>query len=148
MAFSSVLAYFTSFQRGSRLIDGGDLLDQANILFRVTTGITALAGGDAAAGTQLLQGLSRIDTVGTAADSVRLPPAISGGQCIVWNNTATSMQVFGQQANQGGLAAGDQVCLSNPNAPAAVATGIAQAGASIAIYRCFTNGVWKQFLSA
>ena len=148
MAFSSVIAYFQSFIPGSRLLDGGDLLSMANILFRSNIGITAHAGGNAAAGTQLQQGLSRIDTVASAADSLRLPPAIAGARCLVWNNTANSAQVFGQQANQGGLATGDQIVPNNSNVAAAVGTGVALGSAAIGLYTCFQNGTWKLFLTA
>lgn len=148
MAFASILNYFQSFIPGSRLVDGGDLKTMAEMLFGTHTGVTALAGGDAAGGTLLQAGWNSVDTVASGGDSLRLPPAIAGSIVGVWNNTATSMQVFGQQANQGGLAAGDTIVPSNSNTPAAVATGIAQTTAQKAIYVCFVNGVWTQFLSA
>lgn len=141
---SSVLSYLTSLIPGSRLVDGGDVLTGFKYHFQVQTGLIALAGGNAAAGTQLGIGMNKVDTVATAADSVRLPPAIGGSLCEVWNNDANSMQVFGQQANQGGLAAGDQIVPNGSNVAAAVATGVAHASNARWRYRCYVSGVWVQ----
>lgn len=148
MALKSILSYFQSFIPGNQLIDGGDLQALVKMLFGTTVGIVAHAGGNAAAGAQLSEGWNRVDTVASGGDSLRLPPAIAGAICGLWNNTGTSMQVFGQQANQGGLTAGDTIVPSNSNTPAAVATGVAQTTTQKAIYVCFVNGVWTQFLSA
>ena len=146
--FNSMMQYFASFQPGFREVDGGDCLTLAKLFCAPQTGFVALAGGNAASGTQLPMGPSRVDTVASGADSVRLPPAIPGAICIVYNGGAQSMQVFGQQANQGGLDAGDQVTVNNSVTAAAVATGVAQASSVMAIYYCFVVGVWKQMISA
>jgi len=149
MALSTFLQYFSSFIPGSRLVDGGDCLTMAQTLFGPRTGITATAGGAAATGTRLSVGPNRVDTCATNGDSVRLPPAIPGSMVMIWNNTGQTLGVFGLQANQGGgLAAGDQVCLSSSNIPAAVATGVTLATVKVAVFYCFSTGVWKQFLTA
>ena len=149
MAIASMLQVFSSFIPGFREVDGGDALQLATLLCGPKTGITALAGGGATGAIpQLQMGPSMISTVASGSDSVMLPPAIPGGICIIYNGGAQNMQVFGQQANQGGLAAGDQVCANNTVTPAAVATGVAQNTAVMAIYYCFVVGVWKQMLSA
>ena len=145
---STFFDFLPSFVAGNRLIDGGELLSLANMLLATTTGITALSGGNAAGGTQLQPGWNRVDTCAADADSVRLPPAIANSICAIYNNTAHTVQVFGQQANQGSIAAGDKIIAAGNNTQIAVATGLAQTTAQFAIYVCFTQGLWKQFLSA
>jgi len=146
--FNSMMQYFSSFQPGFREVDGGDCLTLAKLFCSPTTGFTAFAGGGATNAVQLPLGPSRLDVVATNADSVKLPPAIPGAICIVYNGGAANAQVFGQQANQGGLAAGDQITINNSVTPAAVATGVVQNTAVMAIYYCFVVGVWKQMISA
>lgn len=60
------------------------------------TAITAHAGGGQAAAFQLDYGLSNVTVVATAADSVKLPPAVAGAWCFLRNaDGADSMTVFG-----------------------------------------------------
>ena len=145
---NSFVGRLTSFQPGERLVDGGDCLALANLVSGTVSGLTAHAGGAAASGTRLNVGLSEADTVASAADSFRLPPAVPGSICYLYNAAANDCQVFGLQANQsGGLAAGDQIIPYNSNVAAAVATGVAHASHVVGIYMCFKIGLWKQFLS-
>lgn len=117
---------------------------------RVVTGITALAGGGQSGATLLAFGSSggsgqcgafRVDTVATAADSVRLPPTDGspfsvpvGTEIAVVNNGANSMQVFGSGTDTiNGVATG---------------TGVAQAAGKSAIYKLYAAGAWFRLLSA
>lgn len=62
----------------------------------VATAITAHAGGGQASATLLSALVNSVDTVATAADSVKLPVPTKVGQvCIISNTTANATQVFG-----------------------------------------------------
>jgi hypothetical protein len=114
----------------------------------VNVGITAFAGGGQTNATLLTNGINRVDTVATAADSVKLPastagtaPGILGQIVIVTNNTATSMQVFGSGTDTINIGAGD----------VATATGVAQAANKTAIYIATSTGTaakWERVLTA
>lgn len=105
----------------------------------VATGLTAHAGGGQASALLLAAELNIVATVGTAADSVKLPaPSYVGQQITVVNNAAAnSMQVFGSGTDTiNGVATG---------------TGVAQAAGKAAIYRAATIGTaaaWFRLLSA
>lgn len=105
----------------------------------VANGLTAHAGGTQAAALLLTAQFNRVDTVTTAADSVRLPPPSFVGQIIgVMNNAAVnSMQVFGSGTDTiNGVA---------------TATGVAQAAGKLAWYQASTIGAgaaWFRMLSA
>ena len=150
---ASILAYFPSFFPSNRLIDGGELKQLANMFFNYTTGITALAGGGQAGATQLNQGLNRVDTCATNDDSVMLPFAIPGNQCVVYNNTSSTLSIYGQVANpQNPTTAspqgiGDTIAASTSNTQQATATGITLATAKTAIFYCFVLGQWKEVLT-
>ena len=150
---ASIKAYLQSFIPGPRLIDGGDLNFFANMFFQVTTGITALAGGGQAGATLLNQGLSRVDTCATNSDSVMLPFAIPGNQCVVYNNTGQTLAIFGSPANPQNPSAaspqgqGDTIAASTSNTQQATATGITLATAKTAIFYCFVLGQWKEVLT-
>lgn len=148
MALGSIVAGLVSFIAGSRLVDGSDCLTLAQHTVGINPDVTAKAGGTGALATPISYGSTRVSVVASGSDSILLPPAIPGGICTIYNGGAQTMKVFGQQANQGGLAAGDQVIVNNSVTAAAVATGVDQASATVAIYRCFTVGLWKQMLSA
>jgi hypothetical protein len=103
--------------------------------------ITAFAGGGQTSATALTKNVNRVDTVGTAADSVKLPLAVAGTIIHLTNNTATSMQVFGAGTDTINIGAGD----------VATATGVAQAGNKSAIYFCTSAapaGKWSRVLTA
>jgi hypothetical protein len=105
----------------------------------VVIGITARAGGGQASATLLTGQTNSVDTVATAADSVKLPPPDFVGQQIhvLNNDSADSMQVFGSGTDTiNGVA---------------TATGVAQAAGKLAIYQAMTTGTaakWFRLLSA
>lgn len=105
----------------------------------VVTGLTAHAGGGQASATALTGAINVVATVGTAADSVKLPaPTLVGQEVVVINNAAVnSMQVFGSGTDTiNGAATG---------------TGVAQAAGKTATYVAVTIGTaaqWFRLLSA
>jgi hypothetical protein len=100
-----------------------------------TDGLTAHVGGAQAAALALTTVINRVTTVGSAADSVKLPPSAPGLQITVINAAATnSMQVFGSGTDTiNGVA---------------TATGVALAAGKSATYYCTVAGVWHGILSA
>ena len=97
--------------------------------------ITAAAGGGQSGAYQLTATISRVATVATAADSVKLPPSEAGMVIQVVNGHASnSMQVFG---------AGTDTIND-----VATATGVAQAAGKAATYVCPVAGKWYRVLSA
>lgn len=125
---------------GTGAVKGGLVGTSATFVPGTTvTGITAHAGGGQASATALTGAINRVDTVGTAADSVALPaPSAVGQTVIVINNAAAnSMQVFGSGTDTiNGVATG---------------TGVAQAAGKTAIYTAVTTGTaaaWFRNLSA
>lgn len=115
------------------------LLVQNNL---TATGITARAGGGQTSATQLDYGVSNVTVVATAADSVKLPPALPGKWCYIRNSDAAdSVTVFGY-----GTDTIDGV---------ASATGNAQAAGKGKLYFCISGdgstagaGVWVSLLGA
>jgi hypothetical protein len=112
-------------------------------IYQVATGLTAHAGGGQTSALVLTAPVNVVSTVGTAADSVALPPAVAGMKVTVVNSAATnSMQVFGSGTDTiNGIATG---------------TGVAQAAGKTADYYCAvsssiqnaTAGAWFRLLSA
>lgn len=99
-------------------------------------GLTAHAGGTQAAALLLTSQFNTVTTVGTAADSLKLPvtsAATVGYFVIVQNATATSLQVFGSGTD-------------TINA-VATATGVAVAGNKFAIFWCTGAGTWVAALA-
>jgi hypothetical protein len=132
----------TNFPNGIRggSNSGGFINDGAIFVPGSTaTGITAHAGGGQASAVLLTAQFNRIDTVATAADSVRLPaPTYIGQEVEVMNNAAVnSVQVFGSGTDTiNGVATG---------------TGVAQAAGKFAMYKASTIGTaaqWHRILSA
>lgn len=105
-----------------------------SILYSVTDGLTAHAGGGQANATPLPAELNRVTTVATAGDSVELPTSVGGLSITVINAAANSMNVF--------PAVGDQINSLGANAAFAVA-----AGKSVE-FNCVTSGQWHSILSA
>jgi hypothetical protein len=102
----------------------------------VRSGITALAGGGQAGTAHVLtERFNRVTTVGTAADSVKLPPAIPGTDLFVVNAAAAnSMNVFpqtGQYINA-----------------LAVNTALAVAANKTVHFVCITAGTWNAIVTA
>lgn len=102
------------------------------------TGITAFAGGGQGSATALTGIVNSVDTVATAADSVKLPaPTYAGQMVIIVNTTANACQVFGSGTD-------------TINA-VATATGVSQAAGKTAMYVATTTGTaakWWRNLSA
>lgn len=123
-----------TFQGGFRMPSGNNLQALSDLIGSVQSPLTAYAGGGQANATQINSANAQVDTVATAADSVKLPPAVPGMRIFVTNTTATSMQVFG----------------TTPDTINAVATGtgVAQAANKSAWYVCTSAGKWFRDLSA
>lgn len=100
-----------------------------------TNGITAFAGGGQGSAVPLTTMMSRVTTVGTAADSVKLPTAVAGMNIVVANAAAAnSMNLFPNT--------GDQINALAANAAFAIAAGKA------ATLYCMVAGFWHAVLSA
>jgi hypothetical protein len=98
-------------------------------------GIVAHAGGGQASATLLTASVNRVATVGTAADSVKLPVSVAGMVVqLVNDDAANSMQVFGSG--------------TDTINDVATATGVAQAAGKAATYSCPVAGKWYRNLSA
>lgn len=117
----------------------GSAIQSASLLSAATTtGVTAAAGGGQTNATAITTPIATVDTVATAADSVKLPaPTYAGQMVILVNSTANSMQVFGSGTDTiNGVA---------------TATGVAQAAGKTAMYIASTTGTaakWWRNLSA
>lgn len=116
--------------------------------FSAAQGLVALAGGGQTGATLLPMYVNEVSTVVTAADSVMLPLAAPGAVVFVINDTATSMQVFGQPSNPNNSGVGDTIAAHGSAAQSATATGVAQAATIMACYVCFVVGKWKQMITA
>lgn len=91
-------------------------------------GITAHAGGGQGSAMQLVAQTSRVTTVVTSGDSVKLPPSTPGLELTVINAGANPMQVFGSGTDTiNGVA---------------TATGVSQMSNSAVIYICTSAGYW------
>lgn len=79
--------------------------------FTFQSGITAHAGGGQAACLQLQPSIAfySVDTVATSGDSVCLPFAAAGANIQVANNSATTLNIFGQAANNPLTGAADTI---------------------------------------
>jgi len=141
---SALIDLFPSFIPGSRLVDGGECLQLAQLICSAKTGYTALAGGGQTGATQLTATLNEVPNVASDNDSVMLPLAIPGRWVVVNNTSGHSLQVFGQPINPNNAGAGDTIAPNNSVTQAATGTGVAQATAVMAIYVCTTIGQWKQ----
>lgn len=109
-------------------VDPSDLSGALRDFSTTRTGITAHAGGGQANAVLLTAAFNRVTTVATGGDSVRLPPAVPGATCVVFNRGAQSMNVF--------PATGQSINALSPNSALAVAAG---AGAR---FVCVAAGIW------
>jgi hypothetical protein len=120
----------TFFPAGFRLISGTHL----NRLFNnpitsVEDNIVAKAGGGQTNAYQLSAAVSRVVTVASASDSVKLPKAVAGNQYEVINDGANALQIFGTSPDTiDGVATGTGVTITN---------------ARRSIFWCVTNGAWQ-----
>jgi hypothetical protein len=100
-----------------------------------TNGITAFATGGQASAVLLNSVINRVTTVGTAGDSVKLPPAVAGLMLVVTNAAAAnSMNLFPNT--------GDQINALGANAAFAIVAG------KTAQLSCAVAGQWHAVLSA
>ena len=100
-----------------------------------TDGMTAHAGGGQANAVPLPTLFNRVTTVGSANDSVLLPPAIAGIEVLVVNAAAAnSMNVF--------PSTGDAINALAANAAFAVAAN------KTCTFFCVKTGVWHSQLTA
>lgn len=107
----------------------------AGALSPSTDAITAFAGGGQGSAVQLTSVVNRVTTVGTAADSVKLPAAVPGLEVTVINAAAANaMNVF--------PATGEVI-----NALAAN-TAISVAANKAISFFCAVAGVWNSQLTA
>ncbi len=109
----------------------------------VANGLTAHAGGGQASALVLAAQCNQISTVGTAADSVVLPPAIAGAEISVTNNAAANAaNVYPASATQGGVAGGDAINALGVNAAFSLAAN------KTALFICNVTGTWAAVLTA
>lgn len=116
-------------------LDDSDRGTFAKLIGSTENAITAAAGGGQANARNLTATISRVTTVATAADSVKLPSAKAGCFMVVVNAAAAnSMNVFPQT--------GDAI-----NALAANAA-FAMTANKTAYFFCAVNGTWNSILTA
>lgn len=113
----------------ARLLDVGDKQLEID-RYSTLNGITATAGGSQATSLLIAAHFNRVTTVTSAADSVKLPPAVAGILPIVIANAAAanSMNVF--------PSSGDAINALGANAAFAVAAGVTRT------FYCMVSGVW------
>jgi hypothetical protein len=101
--------------------------------------ITATPSGTQANSMLLVNAQSRITTVATAGDGLRLPPALAGAAVVVVNDATTNAaNLWPSSAAQGGVTGGDKI-----NALSANAAFSLTVAAGPTIFYCFSNGVWR-----
>lgn len=116
-------------------LDASDYAGAIADLSSTTNGITAFATGGQANAVLLTSTYNRVTTVGTAADSVKLPAALAGSRVVVFNKAAAnSLNVF--------PSTGDNINALAANAAYALA---ATKGAE---FVCMVNGTWDTILTA
>jgi hypothetical protein len=116
-------------------VDPSDVSGAIADLNTTTNAITAFATGGQANAVLLTATINRVTTVGTAADSVKLPAATAGSRVIVFNKAATnSLNVF--------PSTGDNINALAANAAYALAV---TKGAE---FICTVNGTWDTILTA
>ena len=87
----------------------------------------------------LMNSQNRITTVATAADSVRLPPAIPGAcMVIVGVATTNAANVYPSSATQGGVTGGDRINVLGQNAAYSLTVA-----SGVTIFYCFSAGTWR-----
>lgn len=150
MAYS-VFNYMTDFygKTGEALVGRGALTNFANFALGNLTGLTALAGGAQSGATVLGYHANQVDTVASANDSVQLPLAVPGADCLVNNSGAQTMRIYaniGANANNGGAV--DQILANATTTKTANGTAITLASGTALMFMCFTPGVWKQVAAA
>jgi len=106
-----------------------------NDLTSTRNGITAFAGGGQTSAVQLTQAVSRVTTVASAADSVKLPPAVPGVSLVVVNAAAAnSMNVFPSSGHAVNALSAD--------------AAFAMAANTTALFVCAVAGTWNAIVTA
>lgn len=141
---ASIIGLFKSFQKGLRLIDGGDLQQLVQNTASGNAGITAHAGGGQASAVLLQASINRVETVASGADSVMLPPAIAGREVCVVNAGANALAVFPYILNPFTGVADTQ---APNNGSGQVGTAFSLAAGNTGFFVCPTPGQWKSTLS-
>jgi hypothetical protein len=130
----SVVDVFQSFVPGYRLVDGGELLIQANLLFSARSGIV---GGTTQQNARHLE--TFINQV-TSGSTVVLPPGVPGRYMMVINDTGNPIQVYGISYNPITRLA-DSIAPSTSSTPGIM---VNQNAGEMDGYFCFEPGIWKQ----
>lgn len=125
---AQALANITSQNANNATYDAAIAALSAGVLTSGASGLIAHAGGTQAAALALTAAINSVGTVGTIADSVKLPASAAGAICVVINDAALSLQCFGASTDTI-----DDV---------ATATGIAVPGKSTAVFWCPVAGKW------
>jgi hypothetical protein len=116
-------------------IDPSDISGALADFTSATNAITAYAGGGQTNAVALTSTFNRVTTVGTAADSVKLPAAKAGMSIVVFNKAASnSLNVF--------PASGDSI--NALSADAAYALAVTKG----AMFVCCLDGKWDTILTA
>lgn len=139
--FSSVRSMLRSFVSGFREVDGGDCQQLVQFVASGGSGVTAAVGGGQANATALRSYINRVDAVASAGDSVGLPPAMSGMEVQVINNTTTSLNIFPAANNPYTQASDTTATLASSTYNA---NAQALAGNGVAIFSCAVAGQWKR----
>lgn len=125
---------YGNFQPGYREVSGTSLMNAFARMFQGgisrQDNITAHAGGGQASAYQLGYTQNRVSTVATSGDSVALPKAIAGSECVVINAGANPMQIFGK------IGAADTINGIAGN------VGVSMPPGGLGIFVCVTAGVW------
>lgn len=102
---------------------------------RADNAVTASVTQTQAGGVPITRAITRVTTVGTAADAVTLPAAIAGRSLVVINAAAANaMGVF--------PAVGDAINALSANAVLSVAAN------KTVVFFCAVNGTWNSLLTA
>lgn len=119
----------------SRQLLPGDWANAVTDALVSSQSVVATPSGTQATSILLNAAQVNITAVATAADGVKLPPAIAGMEIsIVNSDAADAAQVFASGSDTMNATAG--------------ATGLSLAAGAAVIYRCIKTGNWRRFVSA
>ena len=154
MAFS-LQSLFPSFFRttGSTLVDGGDMVKFLTATLGYLNGIVAHAGGGQSSATPIsLSGSAayvEVDTVASNNDSVLLPAAIPGQDCIINNMGANTLNIYSNLNNyanvtSSGTPQADVIVPHGSVTANTSTTAISLSSGHVTWFACTTLGQWKQ----
>jgi len=147
MGISVISLLKSFFPSGLRLVDAGDLQQLTNILASGASGITALVSGTAVTSPLLTASDNQIDTsTGSGTDSVTLPPAHTGQSVAVNNNTANTIKIWANPANQDNGGTADTII--DHGTTGAGAASVTIASGLIYTFSSAKAGIWKASSSA